>query len=521
MSTIEVDDNSPGERPRSVRGPLPEEASQPPAETFHTVIRGESLSSGSVWIVVTSVLFTVASAYCVYALSSSATPLAGSGWWHVIVSAGFGLLSLVLLVGAYRDPRRGGGFSIDSSDDEYARSQVAIAFVLLWLGVIGSSAMAGLAFAGRLHRVFPMPGDHVDASVTDLSDVQQSITVVEGTLERLATTPGVSDLRDSFETATRNLGSLLVDLTSGVRNQQFENSRVLLREARIAHVDATRDLAVASAVTAPDRSVLARELAVVGEFLRGLWVRASYSFADLAARILIMAFLAIFGSLLYIYQRIHEKRQAANEPFHRDLFFGGLWFRMGQAVLYTILLFLVMRSELGAPTGFTESMMPLLALLIGMYVKTAETVFRAFGLRVLQVLQVLVPPVPTSNGRRADQRRADPEVEGAPPVGVPPERLIDWYAAIVDQDGILVDRRKFRLQAPEWLPVDGSLAVCVTPAGKVPKTRLPLTAVVDAVRARLESPEVRSTQPDGLIVANIKIANVEKLATDGYLRVAD
>ncbi len=123
----------------------------------------------------------------------------------------------------------------------------------------------------------------------------------------------------------------------------------------------------------------------------------------LAVMLLVSAALALVGASFFVTgaMREHQGNNLENpevESFDESRFWGGLWFRLGQAVLYTLVFFIVLWSGLpgtgngeGAITG-SMVVMPVVGLLIGMFVKAGEALVAGVAERILNAVSALVGP---------------------------------------------------------------------------------------------------------------------------------
>jgi hypothetical protein len=100
------------------------------------------------------------------------------------------------------------------------------------------------------------------------------------------------------------------------------------------------------------------------------------------------------------------------EPFDAHAFWSGAFFRIGEAVLFTFTFFWIIWSWKS-----TEYLvwLPVLALFVGMFVKTGETVIFRLGTRILFAADALLPAGPSP--RAADPARSP---AGSPPGGGTP-----------------------------------------------------------------------------------------------------
>jgi hypothetical protein len=97
---------------------------------------------------------------------------------------------------------------------------------------------------------------------------------------------------------------------------------------------------------------------------------------------------AILGALFFFATSLWKKMgDAGREPFDRRMFWGGLWFRLGEAILFNLVFFLVLRYY--ASNSFL--LLPLMSLLVGMFLKSGETLVSGIAERVFASIQALVP----------------------------------------------------------------------------------------------------------------------------------
>ncbi|MEM1186009.1 MAG: hypothetical protein AAGI53_13540 [Planctomycetota bacterium] len=75
------------------------------------------------------------------------------------------------------------------------------------------------------------------------------------------------------------------------------------------------------------------------------------------------------------------------EPFDGNLFWAGLWFRLAEAVIFNLVLFFALRFY--APDQYFT--LPLVALLIGMFLKSGEKLVTGIAERVFAAFDALIP----------------------------------------------------------------------------------------------------------------------------------
>lgn len=129
--------------------------------------------------------------------------------------------------------------------------------------------------------------------------------------------------------------------------------------------------------------------------------------AELNVLLVLSCGLAVFGSMFFTINTLKEKR-SAKEPefFDQRRFWGELVFRCGEAVLFTILVFwLIWNSQ--TPQYYTW--LPVMALFLGMFIKSAEQVIYGLSDKVLEKARLLLPFEP----RKPFVRPETPKPTGA------------------------------------------------------------------------------------------------------------
>jgi hypothetical protein len=108
----------------------------------------------------------------------------------------------------------------------------------------------------------------------------------------------------------------------------------------------------------------------------------------------------------------------AREQFDVHAFWSGACFRVGEAVLFTFAFFWLIWTS----NRRTEIVwLPVLALFVGMFVKTGEAIIFRLGMRVLSAVESLLPAVPAT--ARSTTPSADASVR-ANPRGSNPDPLV-------------------------------------------------------------------------------------------------
>lgn len=108
---------------------------------------------------------------------------------------------------------------------------------------------------------------------------------------------------------------------------------------------------------------------------------------DQMVLLLVSLIMSLLGALFYVTNSLREKRKATEE-FDWTIFWSGLWYRLGEAVLFTIVFFLAIRrfSDPG-----TDAWLPLLALFLGMCVTAGERLVFGLARRVFGAVEAFLP----------------------------------------------------------------------------------------------------------------------------------
>jgi hypothetical protein len=97
---------------------------------------------------------------------------------------------------------------------------------------------------------------------------------------------------------------------------------------------------------------------------------------------------AVMGALFYFATSLWAKIGKADlEPFDASLFWGGLWFRIGEALIFTAVLFLFVRVY----ANDRYLLLPLVALLVGMFLKSGERLIAGMANRLFAAFTQLFP----------------------------------------------------------------------------------------------------------------------------------
>lgn len=275
----------------------------------------------------------------------------------------------------------------------YMRFRREVGFGLFLTGLCLAMSMVGLARVDRLDDVFVLPDSNTER--VSWQTVRESIVTSQGTL---LSKDGYDEVVTGLDELMGKVGALNLKLMRRLERNEVGPVLQSIDELRRDASDIAIKYRIAARAHGNDSPITRHELLVLEESLtlfhawtQGLRIPRAY---DQPVRLLYTVLFALFGTLFYLYRALEEKEKST-DAFDRDKFWGGLWFRAGQSLLYTLLLFLVMRSEFssgidpsGQGPGLSEALLPLYALLIGMYVRVAEGVFEALGRRMLAVFGI-------------------------------------------------------------------------------------------------------------------------------------
>jgi hypothetical protein len=149
------------------------------------------------------------------------------------------------------------------------------------------------------------------------------------------------------------------------------------------------------------------------------------------------------GAGLYVVQRLEVKRDDPDQTFNFLEFFRGIWSRVGQANLYTLLFFLLIWANADAlssdrvPGGTNTAIawdivksyawLPILGLLSGLLVKSAESVVFGLGSRILAAVSALL------GSERSDHSPTQNATNPAPSASLPTASRTDDSAKTTSQ----------------------------------------------------------------------------------------
>lgn len=99
--------------------------------------------------------------------------------------------------------------------------------------------------------------------------------------------------------------------------------------------------------------------------------------------------MALLGALLFFAKSLWDKYEARQEIFDSNIFWAGLWFRLAEAITFTVAMFLFFRFN-GYKTAIT--CLPMIALFLGLTVKSSENLIFGLAERLLASVTSLVQP---------------------------------------------------------------------------------------------------------------------------------
>lgn len=104
--------------------------------------------------------------------------------------------------------------------------------------------------------------------------------------------------------------------------------------------------------------------------------------------LVVSTLVALLGALFFFATSMWTKMQNADrEPFDRSLFWAGLWFRIGEAVVFSLVFSFMLR--LYAPDQYL--LLPLASLLVGMFLKSGEQLVSGLANRFFAAFAALLP----------------------------------------------------------------------------------------------------------------------------------
>ena len=118
-------------------------------------------------------------------------------------------------------------------------------------------------------------------------------------------------------------------------------------------------------------------------------------------RILVTMNMSVLGALFFIANSLRKKRQCGDE-FDAGRFWSGLWYRVGEAILFTVVFYLVLhRFMTPSNPGASEAAKaapqnvdlwtPILGLLVGMFIQSGERIVYGIAQRVFAGVSAVLP----------------------------------------------------------------------------------------------------------------------------------
>lgn len=123
------------------------------------------------------------------------------------------------------------------------------------------------------------------------------------------------------------------------------------------------------------------------------WVHGEQERLVLTAILALSLGMALLGALLFFAKSLWDKYESGQEIFDSNIFWAGLWFRLAEAITFTVAIFLFLRFK-----GYTTaiSCLPMIALFLGLTVKSSENLVFGLAERLLASITSLVHPRATA-----------------------------------------------------------------------------------------------------------------------------
>jgi hypothetical protein len=137
--------------------------------------------------------------------------------------------------------------------------------------------------------------------------------------------------------------------------------------------------------------------------------------ATCSLRIVLSLNMAVLGALFFIANSLRKLR-ICRRSFDSSVFWAGLWYRIGEAVLFTLVFLLVIhwryKGDLLKTSAEYDLMLPLLALVLGMFIKTGERLVFGTAERIFAAASAMLPVQPEVLDSRS--QRENPPHGAAP-----------------------------------------------------------------------------------------------------------
>jgi len=120
--------------------------------------------------------------------------------------------------------------------------------------------------------------------------------------------------------------------------------------------------------------------------------------------LMVSMLMAVLGSVFFTTNRLLRMRDKDQEDFSKDMFWSGLCFRMGESILFVLVLFLLLCSEKERYLAYIN-WLPAFSLLMGMFVKSGERLIFGIAERLFEMARGLLPTT---------EKLAERTIPGAP-----------------------------------------------------------------------------------------------------------
>jgi hypothetical protein len=139
-----------------------------------------------------------------------------------------------------------------------------------------------------------------------------------------------------------------------------------------------------------------------GEVLMRLFGRDPAECFLVGILLIMSTLVTLLGALFFFATAMWNKMQNADrESFDPSIFWAGLWFRVGEAVVFNLVFFFLLRVY--APDSYL--LLPLVSLLVGMFLKSGEQLVSSLAQRLFAAFSALLP-VETAPRTAADVYQA-------------------------------------------------------------------------------------------------------------------
>lgn len=353
----------------------------------------------------------------------------GLSWLNAPVVIGALMTIGGLALGGFRLPKFIEARSIPADDCDasvkgYTGALVGIGFALVLLSLLNFVALAGLAQTGELRAVLGVAEEQPDYDTVGVA-IQEELTRLkeENAAAVAASGTGADEAVDELAQDNRTNRINELDHMSG-RLTTLSDVRLKLTQERrkLQESPADGDTAAANLRISRLESELRIAQDAVDEFPK------SHNSRVLGMiRLVLLPGFAVLGGLFFVAGSLRGKREACEakqpkekrekarkaaavaagapeadsnaddtgeeeecKPYDRMRLWSGLWYRLGEAILFALVIFLVIHSTEEEVPGNIEALLLLVGLLMGMFVKPAELLVNGLALRVLEAVKSLV-----------------------------------------------------------------------------------------------------------------------------------